>query len=139
MPYRWATFLAMSSAYSSVLSLVSAFLAFAGGHLLGGLMFGVVAVLSICSCIGLLRRRRFGVVVFAVLCVVQVMSAPFVERTPSHPFMQTIKINPSSLSELAAEAMSLQVLASVVVTVISAIVMYIYFRNRWPLMADQTQ
>ena len=72
--------------------LVSAFLAFAAGHLFGGLMFVVEVILSIWSCIGLLQRRRAGVVVFAMLWVVQTMNAPFLEVTPAHPFLQTIKI-----------------------------------------------
>jgi hypothetical protein len=139
MPYRWGTFLGVSYALSSPPRLVSAFLAFAAGHLFGGLMFVVEVILSIWSCIGLLQRRRAGVVVFAMLWVVQTMNAPFLEVTPAHPFLQTIKIKTPSLSELVTKAKFFPNYRLVFLfTAVSAVVTYIYFKKRWQLMADHT-
>jgi hypothetical protein len=138
MPYRWATFLGVSSALSSPFMLVPAFLAFAAGHVLGGLLFAVEAALSIWSCFGLLQRKRIGALVFAALWAAEILSGPFVERRDPHPYMQTIKSNPPSLSELVAGARSFSNYRFVFMyAIINTVLTYIYFKKRWPLMAGQ--
>ncbi len=134
LPYHWATFVAVGAILSSPSTLVSAVMAFASGHVFGGLIFVLITVLSVWCCIGLLQRKRIGVVVYAVAWAMEILSRPFLEITSSHPFLQTIKINPPSLSELAAGVISFRFLISVVITVIPAILTYIYFKRRWRLM-----
>jgi hypothetical protein len=135
VPYRWATFLGVGSALSAPTILASAFLAFTGGHLFGGLVFVGVAALNIWTCVELLQRRRVGVVLFAVLWVMQTLSGPFVETTPRHRLLQTIKANQPSLSDLVIDAkFFLLYRVAVVTTAILAITMFIYFKKRWGLM-----
>jgi hypothetical protein len=86
MPYRWGVYLGMVAAWTSLMLIVSSVQALGGGHALGGSVLCIVAVLAAASSVGILRRRKFGVVTFALMYVVLIFTVPFVEPMSGQHF-----------------------------------------------------
>jgi hypothetical protein len=59
---RWGVYVGMISAWMSLPLIISSVQAIAGGHLLGGSVLLIDAVLAALASLGILRRRKFGVV-----------------------------------------------------------------------------
>lgn len=136
MPYRWGAYVGMVAAWMSLVSIVSDVFALGGGHLAGGSALCVVAVLAAVSSVGILRRRRFGVVGFALVYTALILISPFTEPIRGQPFLLEIRNRPASLAELAREITSFPRLVSIVLAVVYLAATFAYFRKRWVLMGS---
>jgi hypothetical protein len=118
-PYRWGTYVGLITALAGLLCLSTFFSFFSASDIWGQ---GVSAFLCICATvcsIGILRRRRFGVVMFVITYLGVIMENPLLLALRSLP---TTSIQKGE---------SLPTLVFLVTTTF-------YFMKRWALMG-QTQ
>ncbi len=134
MPYRWGVYLGMFAAWMSLILIVSSVQALGGGQTLGGSALCIVAVLAAVSSVGILRRRKFGVVTFALMYVLAILIFPFVEPMRGQAFLVAIRDKPASLAELAEEVKSFPLLGSLLLAVVYFVITSIYFKDRWGLL-----
>jgi hypothetical protein len=139
MPYRWGAYIGMVAAWMSLVSIVSDVLALGGGHLAGGSALCTVAVLAAVSSVGILRRRRFGVVAFGLVYTALILISPFTEPVRGRPFLLEIRNQPASLAEMAREIQSFPRLVSIVLAVVYLVFTFVYFKNRWALMGKMAE
>ena len=138
MPYRWGVYLGMVAAWTALIFIVSSVQALGGGQTLGGSVLCIVAVLAAVSSMGILRRRKFGVVTFALMYVVLILIFPFAEPIPGQAFLLAIRDQPASLAELAGEVKSFPLLGSLLFAVVYFAITLIYFKDRWGLLERKT-
>ncbi|MGO9241627.1 MAG: hypothetical protein ACLQBJ_12530 [Bryobacteraceae bacterium] len=138
MPYRWGAYLGLMAAWMSLLSIVSSILAIDGGHVLGGSVLCFVAVLAAVSGFGLLRRRKFGVVVYGLVHAMLILLSPFLEPIRGQPFLMAIRNTPASPTELAGQMKSFPSLVALVLFAVYFVFTFVYFKDRWSLMGKVT-
>jgi hypothetical protein len=134
MPYRWGVYLGMSAARMSLLSMISSIQALRGSYLLGGLAFGIVAVLAGVSSLGILRRRKFGALAFGLLHVMAMLIVLVLEPLRDQPLSWSIRNKPPSLTELVGQPKLFPTLVSLVVIPLYFVPTLMYFKDRWSLM-----
>jgi hypothetical protein len=89
-------YLGMVAAWMALILIVSSVQALGGGQMLGESVFCIVAGLAAVSSLGILRRRKFGVVTFALMYVLLILIFPFVEPTPGQTFLLATRDEPAS-------------------------------------------
>jgi hypothetical protein len=134
MPYHWGAYLGFTAAWMALILIGSGVLALVGGHLRGGSALCVAAALAAVSSLGILGRRKFGVVAFALMYAALILMAPFLEGVPGQPFLLTVRNQPFSLMELAEQARSLPSLASLLFGAVYFVCTFVYFKKRWRLL-----
>jgi hypothetical protein len=65
-PYRWATYIAITTGLVSLSFLISLGTAIQNGRVGGAVLSAILTIGCILCCVGLLRRKRFGAVMFYV-------------------------------------------------------------------------
>jgi hypothetical protein len=130
MPYRWGVYLGMVAAWMALILIVSSVQALGGGQTPGGSVLCIVAVLAAVSSLGILRRRKFGVVTFALMYVLLILIFPFVEPMPGQTFLLAIRDEPAFLAELGGEVKSFPLLGSLLFAVVYFAITFIYFKDR---------
>lgn len=134
MPYSWGMYVGMISAWMSLPLIVSSIPALAGGHLLGGSVLFIDALLAAVASLGILRRRKFGVVALGLAYAVLIFTSPYLAPMPDRPFLFVISNQPSSMTELASQAISFPWVISLGFTAAYLVCTFVYFKNRWESM-----
>lgn len=132
-PYRWGVYVGMMAGWMALLLFVSAVLAFAAGLLLGGLILFINALFAAVSCLGILRRRKFGVISLGLAYAMLILISPYLSPMPNWPLF-VISNQPSSIRELARQAISFPWIISSSFLAAFLVSTFIYFKNRWGLM-----
>lgn len=134
MPYRWGVYVGMISAWMSLPLIISSVPALAGGHLLGGSVLFIDALLAAVASLGILRRRKFGVVSLGLAYAVLILISPYLAPMPDWPFLFVLSNQPSSMTELARQAISFPWVVSLGFTAAYLVGTFVYFKNRWEWM-----
>src|ERR1700733_13795283 len=106
MPYRWGVYVGMITAWMSLPLIISSVPALAAGHLLGGSWLFIDALLAAVAGLGILRRRKFGVVSLGLAYAVLISIAPYLAPMPDWPFLFVKSDQPSSVTDLARQAIT---------------------------------
>ena len=134
LPYRWGMYVGMITAWMALPLIVSSFPALANGHLLGGSVLFINALLAAVATLGILRRRKFGVVSLGLAYVVLISIAPYLAPMPGWPSLFVVSSQPSSAIELARQAISFPWIISFGFMAVYLTSTFVYFKNRWEWM-----
>ncbi|HXA63638.1 MAG TPA: hypothetical protein VNV82_00735 [Bryobacteraceae bacterium] len=134
MPYRWGVYVGMITGWMSLPLIVSSVPALVGGHLLGGSVLFIDALLAAVASFGILRRRKLGVVSLGLAYAVLILIAPYLASMPDWPFLFVISDQPSPIIDLARQAMSFPWVISLGFTAAYLVCTFVYFKNRWEWM-----
>jgi hypothetical protein len=137
-PYRWGVYVGMTAGWMALLLFVSAVVAFAAGHLSGGFTLFINALFAAVSCLGIVRRRRFGAVSLGLAYAMLVLISPYLASMPNWPLF-VINNQPSSMTELARQAITFPWVISSSFMAAFLVSTFIYFKNRWDLMKEGQQ
>ncbi len=127
-------YVGMTAAWTSLLLIASAVPAFSAGRLPGGSALCAVAIVAAVSGLGILRRRRFGVVALWLMYAMLILMTPFLEPMPDQPVLMAIRATPASLPELAGQAKSFSSVVSLVFGAVYFVATFIYFKHRFSSM-----
>jgi hypothetical protein len=139
MSYRWGMYLGIMTAWAAVLWTVSCIDQVRSGSLKGGSALGGIALLCAAASLGILRRRRFGILLFGLLNVTVILMTPVLEPMQGQPLLLIVRSKPVSVSELATQ---IKVVPTALRLVISACYLSFtwgYFKDRWGLMARTSE
>ncbi len=121
-PYRWGTYVGIITALVGIILLLTSnrlIPAFLDGNVIGpSLIVCLLVCAALCS-IGILRRRKFGVVMFVITYLALIMVGPFLDAMRNQP------------ATPRQQGQSFPVLVFLVITTI-------YFKKRWRLMTSTT-
>jgi hypothetical protein len=137
-PYRWGVYVGMTAGWMALLLFVSAVVAFAAGNLSGGSILFINALFAAVSCLGILRRRKFGAVSLGLAYAMLVLISPYLAPMPNWPLF-VISNQPSSMTELARQAITFPWIISSACMAVFLVSTFIYFKNRWSLMKEGQQ
>jgi hypothetical protein len=134
LPYRWAVYVGMISAWMSLVLIVSSVLGLMGGHWVGASALLVDGLLAALSSFGILRRRKFGVVALGFAYLLLILIAPYLAPMPDRPFLLVVTGQAPSITELARQAISFPWVLSLSFTAAYLACTFVYFKNRWKWM-----
>jgi hypothetical protein len=114
LPYRWGTYVGIITGFGAL-----AFLLITLVPNIGAYEKGIGAVVGLCStvcCIGILRRRKFGAVMFVIAYTLMIVVGPFLSILRDQPLTAPVQT----------------VLAQLVFLIMTTI----YFQRRWHVMGS---
>ena len=120
-PYRWGTYVAILTGMMGLMFFVSTLFVptqYSTSDISEQALAAMIGMLSVLTAFGLLRRLRFGIVMFVAACVLMIIAFPIGEVISKQPF-------------------TAQGQAGWVITILPAPIMLAttgYFKKRWRLM-----
>ena len=132
-PYRWGLYIGLTTAWMSLWLAISAIRG-SGPHTLLRWILFLTAGCAAISSLGILCRKRFGMVPLAISYAMLILISPFVEPAPDQPYVLLIRQQPASIPELIQQALTFPATLSVLSAIGAAVFTFVYFRERWSLL-----